>query len=193
MIHRVDPKLLKLDATGVAIVVGLAVVAYFAQIAPVRGRHDQAKADSMELAQQQSKQRELDRTLRNTKDQLDVALRETASAQLRLEAATELNRKLARLTELASQHTLQVDSIESGATTQGDKYAATSIRLGGRGSYRNCSVMLHEIRAAMPDIGVVSVQMSSVSPGVNGNSATTANFVFELLWYTTPQPAAVKK
>ena len=132
MSQPMNPKLLKMDAAGLAIVVGLALVAYFGQIAPHISRFEQAKADSLELAQQQSKRRELERSLRSTADQLDAVVRAVAKAELKLEPVTELNRTLARLTELASANNLLVDSIESGATTQFDRFAATSIRIGLR-------------------------------------------------------------
>src|SRR3954453_23169601 len=160
-----NKNLLKMDAAALAIMIGMAETAYFVQISPAHSQYEQAAAETAQLAEQQGKLRELQRSLHATTDQLTATTRAAAQAQLKLDPATELNQRLARLTELASENHLQVDSIESGATTPFERYTTTSIRIGGRGGYRNCAAMLKEIRSSMADIGVTSRQMSSVGSG----------------------------
>src|SRR4051812_44403810 len=90
----------RLDVYGTAAVLGLTLFAYFTQISPAMSRHTQARADASQLAVDQTKSRELERSLMISKDQLDQVHRAVDSMQLRLEPITELNNRLARLTNL---------------------------------------------------------------------------------------------
>src|SRR5437868_5910865 len=127
-------QLWRTDACGIAIIAGLTAVAYFSQIAPAIDRHEQAKAQAAQLVADQSKARELERSLIALKDHLEKSQQAAAGSQLTLEPATQLNTRLARLTDLAAHNGLQVDVIESGATRMQPRYSTIDIRIAGRGT-----------------------------------------------------------
>jgi Tfp pilus assembly protein PilO len=179
----------RMDGAAVAVVLGLTAIAYFGQVAPTIQGNELAKAQAVELVTQQTKSRDLERTIRSTSDHLEATRQAIAKNALQLEPATELNKRLARLSDLASANHLQVDAIESGETRDYDRYSTVSIRLAGHGTYPNCQAALGNLRSAMPDIGVTSMQVNS--GGVTNDTAAT--FAFDLLWYTQAQPKTSKK
>jgi len=179
----------QINAGGTAIVSGLAAIAYFAQVSPVHNRYEQAQAQTELLTTEQSKAVQLERSVNEMQEHLDSAKEAAEKSQLKLEPASELNTRLAKLTQLAGENHLQLDVTESGATTNSDRYSSVAIRLSGRGSYRNCVQMLKQLRLTMPDVGVVSVELASASVKDDSN----ATFGFELLWYRQPQPRPAKK
>jgi Tfp pilus assembly protein PilO len=178
----------QVHAAGAALVVALAGGAYLLQIAPALSRHEQAAAHASDLSTEQSKQRDLQRTLAMLQDKLQQAKREAADAELKLEPAAALNARLARLTELAAGNRLRVDSVQSGATTHQPRYSAIGIRISGQGTYRSCAALLKQIQNEMPDVAVVSLEMGSAA--VTTDAAAT--FAFDLLWYTRP-PEQIRK
>jgi Tfp pilus assembly protein PilO len=180
----------RMDLTAASLVAGLAAIAYFAHVAPTLGQYEQAEAQVNQLSSQQVRSRDLERSLLTMKDKL-AALERTAGGarQLELDPASELNRRLARLTELASESGLQVDAIERGATADFQRYSTVGIRISGRGSYRSCAAALAKLRTEMPDTGVVSMDLASAA--VTSDPAVT--FTLDLLWFTQPQGPTTKK
>jgi Tfp pilus assembly protein PilO len=181
-----DAKPWQTHAAGTALALGLAAGAYLLQIGPALSRHEQTEARAVELSADQSKLRELERTLRGLKEHASVVEREASKAELKLLPATQLNTQLARLTELAAGNSLRVDSIESGQTSLFPRYSSIAVRISGQGNYRSCAGMLKQIHSTMPDMAVVAIEMGSLSV----TSDTTVTFAFDLLWYTQPQTPA---
>jgi Tfp pilus assembly protein PilO len=175
-------------AAGIAIAVGLSGAGYWLQIGPALARHEQAAAHAADLAAEQSRSRELERTLLGAKEKLIFTEREVAGAEVKLEPPSQLNSRLARLTELAAANGLRVDSVESGQTVHSPRYSTIAVRLTGQGGYRSCAALLKQMHREMRDVAVVALEMGS--GGVN--SDTTVTFAFDLLWYTRPGEPARK-
>lgn len=179
----------RIDGGGTLIAAGLTAIAYLAHISPTLTNHDMAQARQVQYVAEQGRTRDLERSLYSAKDQLSKAQHTAANSQLRLEPLSELNAKLARLTELAAQHGLALDGIEAGTTTTSDRYSTVPIRATGRGTYRNCLTALQQMRIAMPDVGVAAVEINTA--GVNVD--TTVTIVLDLHWHAQPQPKTIKK
>ena len=179
----------RMDAAGLAVVFGLTAIAYFGQISPTLSRHEQAQAQVTQLASEQANSKELERSLLTLKDRLDVIRQAEDGTRLRLEPMGTLNQRLSQITDLAAANGLQVDAIESGAISNLERYSTVAIRISGRGTYRDCGSLLRQLRSATPDVGVISMQMTSAAVTAD----TTATFLFELLWYTQPQPRPAKR
>jgi Tfp pilus assembly protein PilO len=173
-----------MDAAGLAILAGLSAAAYYGLVSPTLRRHEQAGAQALELRSEQTKARDLERSLRSITDRLDATQRQLQAAHFALEPASRLNDRLAELTELAGANQIQVDTIESGALTALERYSTIAIRISGRGSYRSCAAMLSQMRTTMRDVGVVTMQLGSSG----GTTDINASFTLDLLWYTQPQP-----
>jgi len=183
----------RLDAAGAAILLTLGAGAYLLQIGPAWSHREQSIARAGELVAEQGQSRELERKVHALKEQLDTHQRAVDKNELKLEPASELNRRLAALTELCAASGLQVDSIESGETRRLDRYATIAVRITGRGSYRTCATLLSHMHEQMPDVGVIGLDMSSVGLDAGNNRQATASFAFDLLWHTKPIDRPLKK
>jgi Tfp pilus assembly protein PilO len=176
----------QVHVAGATLVAGLGLGAYLLQIAPALSRHEQAAAHARDLSSEQDKQRNLQRTLVTLQEKVKQATKDASAAELKLEPASALNARLARLTELAAAHQLRVDSVQPGAATHQPRYSMIGIRLSGQGTYRNCAALLRRIQIEMPDVAVTSLDMGSSAVTVDA----AATFAFDLLWYTRPiEPA----
>ena len=108
---------------------------------------------------------------------------QVASLPLRLEPATSINPRLARLADLAGESGLVLDEIQPGPAADGSHYQTVPIRLAGGGSYPAVAVFLHRLRERFPDTAVRSFECSNTAPGADRPSAA---FRAELAWYTAP-------
>ncbi|HWA49612.1 MAG TPA: hypothetical protein VG742_15170 [Dongiaceae bacterium] len=179
----------RMDAVGLAIIAGLSASAYFGLVSPTLRRHEQLHAQAAELRGEQSRVRDLERTVRSTTDRFDATQRQLQANPFVLEPASRLNDRLAELTELAGTNNLQVDAVESGALTASQRFSTISIRISGRGSYPDCAAMLQQMRSTMPDVGLVTLQLGASG----GTTDINASFMLELLWYTQPQPKSTAR
>jgi hypothetical protein len=199
----------KLDAAGVAFLAAVTLGAYLLQIQPAIRHHEHARLQAIELASARAKARELERTVQLTRDQLAAAQRAASQASLALQPPSAMNQRLAQLTELAGANRLAIDALESGAlahaggipaTAGGQRHALVPIRVSGRGDYRSFQIFLHRLRQNMPDLAVVSFDLTATglraeagpdgstsdAPGADRNFNTSASYVMDLLWFTQP-------
>jgi len=175
----------RIDASGLALVAALTAVAYLLEIRPVLSARQAAGAGVAELAEKRRRAAELEGALRSQEEPLSEAQRLLAALDVRLEDAGRLNERVAKLTEMAGQSGLQVDGIEPGKVVgiSGARYRTVSIRLTGRGVYRNCARFLRDISEKVRDSSVTQISLS----GQNGVAEANATFAFDLLWYTAPE------
>ena len=179
----------RIDLGGVAVIAGLSAAAYFGLVAPAVAHHQLAQAQSADLIAQQNKTRDMERSLRTLNDQLGSVRSTIEKSRFMLEPPTALNDRLAKITDIAGEHHLQVDAIESGATLNYPRFSTVAIRMSGKGPYRNCAAMLQRVREQMIDVGVTAIQMTSTGIAID----TNANFSIELVWYTQPQQKTPQK
>jgi Tfp pilus assembly protein PilO len=176
----------QVDAAGVALVLVMSAAAYFGWIGPLLARRDAAAAQSAELAGLQTQARDADRVLHAMRDRLAATRGALESKSLQLEPPTQLNARLARLSELAAARGVQIDSMESGLPVMQPRYGSVTIRIGGRGSYRACGELVRAVRSEMPDVAVTSLELDAGA----GKSGADATLVTELRWYTAAKAVA---
>jgi Tfp pilus assembly protein PilO len=189
-IPRISWKHWRIDAIGLAIVAALGVGAYTLQIQPMLHSRQAHATLTTDLAARQQKTTELKDTLRSAVARRATAQRSFADSNISLEPASQLNQRILRLTELATESGLVLDAIEPGKPSHGARYEAFPIHLSGRGDYRNCTKFLKNLQAKLRDSGVTRLELSA-SPGIN--APATGGFAFDLIWYTAPAHLADTK
>ncbi len=170
----------QIDLTALVVCAALTAAAYFFGIQPVFAsqglraeQREQLNAGRAELT-----------TLANTHQQLRLrrvnVQRERAENPLHLQPATHTNRRVTKLSELASACGLRVDRIQPGETRPGPRYGSKPIVLTGVGGFPKCVEFLRRLRETFPDTGVTHFDLNS--DGVTGKALPT--FAINLEWYT---------
>ena len=150
----------KIDASGLAAIGAVLVLGYTALIAPALNARDAAEARAGEIASTQTKQQELESTLRSLNAQIETR---AGSSELKLQPVATLNQRLADITALIGDCSLSVDAIEAGTTTGYERYATVAIRVTGRGSYPRCAALLRSMRTAMPSAVELAISSTTTS------------------------------
>lgn len=171
-----------IDAIGVGGLVLLSLVAYFAIVDPVLSARSESAAMRSQLIENQQRQKDLQQSQRDLGRRLEEARRALATGQLQLQPAELLNRRMARVIELASAHGIEIHAMRPGTTVNAEQYQMVPIELSGHGSYPDCVAFLHGLHETLPDMGVTNLKLS----GNPASPATPTTFRFDVLWYTAP-------
>jgi hypothetical protein len=118
--------------------------------------------------------------------QLAAAKASLAHNPIHLEDASRMNRRLARINELAAGRGLRVQGVDPGAINRGTRYQTIDIKLAGSGGYLGCVQFLRDLHDQFPDTAVSAFRLS-------GNPQETdqpASFAFDLRWYASPAQTA---
>lgn len=157
--------------------------AYFFGIEPAMAAREKTLADRAEFESRVGKVADLSRTLQGTRRQLEDTRREIAGLPLKLEPASFVNHRLARIAELAGESGLMLEEVQPSTPTDGAYYQTVPIRLAGTGTYPSCAEFLHGLRARFPDMSVKAFECTS--NGARNDRDTPANFRAEVSWFTT--------
>jgi Tfp pilus assembly protein PilO len=174
----------QIDVIAVAAMGAIALGAYSLQIRPAYAAREERAQRAGELAAAREKSADLEMSAARLKEKLRIE-RESIAQSVQLESSTQLNARLAKLTELAGANNLQLDAIEPGASAAGSsgRYETIPIRLAGRGAYHDAARFVRALHEALPDTGVGVLELTSSD---NGGSA---GLVVQLLWHTAPHGA----
>ncbi|MGE5607760.1 MAG: type 4a pilus biogenesis protein PilO [Bacillota bacterium] len=173
----------RIDAVGLAILVGVTLIAYAVQVQPLVRSRRSMTAQQADLAAQQRKATELRGTVQSLKNQLTADQQVLAQESLELQPASQLNQQIGRLTDLAIEDGIQIDAVEPGKTTSGARYATIGVRVSGFGSYRNCAKYIRHISERFRDSSVSKIQLSTQASA----TPNSASFSLDLTWYTAPE------
>src|SRR5690348_727012 len=91
------------DLIGVLSLLTLTVAAYVLGIGPLLSRHESVRQQQVELAQAHAKAREASAQLAAAQQELAAAQQQVTATPLRLQPATQLNQRLALVTDLATR------------------------------------------------------------------------------------------
>lgn len=170
--------------TAVAVCAGLSVAAYLFGVQPALATHDADQAYAAELQSRRDKTADLVAELATTRRNLDRTRAQVEALPLRLEPASTMNQRLARLADLASAVGLTINEVQPGAPIDAAPYQSVPLRISGNGTYPACARFLHRLRDKFPDTAVRSFEAANPSP-TRDNTAGT--FRLELTWYTAPE------
>ena len=179
----------KIDAAGAAGCLLLSLVSYTTIIAPMSRTAADISTLESKLMVEQQRSDTVERTRRRFQRALARLEEDLGATALDLEPVNRLNRRLARIVELASASGLQIHETRSGTTTCGPYYATVPLDLTGEGSYPNCAVFLHLLSEELPDVAVLEFDLT----GDVGRLRAEPGFQFRFAWYAaTPQDGGVE-
>ena len=173
----------QIDLAGAAIALIAAAGLFMPKINPL------LRSDAFLHQQQQ----QLAVSLRNEKDltaflvdqrarltEINASLRKE---KIRLEAASNINHRIANLTRLAAGTGLNVNEILPGATINGERFDRVPVQMSASGSYPTCATFLCRLTDTFPDTSVGSFELSA-DPEKPGEPA---NFQVNLIWHAKAQ------
>lgn len=148
----------------------------------------------------EERERRLVHELRSSAEQLAAAQEEHAqlkatmeATRLRLErsavelhSAQELARRQEELTFAMVRGGLEIEQVVVGGAVRGDLLDTIPIHVTGSGSFPQIVSVMHDLRAAFPDMAVTSFQMTGgLSGGVPSEKAEArVRFMLDVAWYT---------
>ena len=171
------------DSAGVLICLVLTVGAGWIGAGPIWQRHANLLQQQRDLQAKRLDNAQQASALKTTQRRLGVVKIQLDKLPLRLEQTTQLNRRLAAVTDLAGKSKLKIEDIEPGKASRGVRYDSVSIELAGEGTYASCATFLHQLKQTMPDMGIRALHVNW-----EGHSESTASFKFELDWFAAPTP-----
>lgn len=184
--------LLQIDAAGVTLCVLMSLLAYFVVIGPLVEKGSNLGRQRRELAVQSDKASNLKASMAKLGKQLTGLIDEAARTRIRLHSADQINVRIAELTELLSDCSLELDDVRIGSgpcRIARPRCDIVPIGITGSGGYKQSAKFLHELGRTLPDIGVAKLELW----GNPANSQEPRRFHFELLWYTVPGAVAPQK
>jgi hypothetical protein len=117
---------------------------------------------------------------------LNIVQQALVNSPVRLEPYTQVNARLASLTNLAIDSELRVDQVQPGNVSIGRRFATLPIRISGYGSFPTVVQFIHELHRRHDDTAVSSFLIRrQQSPG-----AAHATFECGLTWYAAPTGGA---
>lgn len=179
----------RIDAVGLAIVAGLSLLAYVGQIRPLLRARQDVTAHRADLEAQRRKLSEERAALQSLKSQLAADQAELARHNLELRPASQLNQQIGRLTDLAIEDGIQIDTVEPGKASSTLRYGTISVHVAGFGSYRNCAQYIRHVSERFRDSTVSKIQLTTQASA----QPNSAGFSLDLTWYTAPEAVSTTR
>jgi Tfp pilus assembly protein PilO len=176
----------RIDLAGAALCAAIAAGMCFGGILPLLAQHEQLQKLQQEISVQREQAAKMDATLASVRHKLDVSRQALTESPLRLEAASNVYRRLAEVSALASECGLTVDDIRPDRSVPGAYCETVPILMAGSGTYRTCTAFLNRLRRTMPDTGVASLELLANGAATSGGG----KFRFDLRWHASPRSAA---
>jgi Tfp pilus assembly protein PilO len=174
-----------IDIAGVASCALVVAALVFGAILPLQHHRGDSEARRTDLARQRERIASAKASVTATQAQVAKARAALERNPIRLDDARQINKRLARINELAIVRGLHVQGVDPGATHRGTRYQTIDMKLAGEGGYRGCVEFLRDMHDQFPDTAVTAFRLS-------GNPQETdqpAAFSFELRWYASPTEA----
>lgn len=176
-----NSRYLQIDLAGVAACALVTAACYFTLIRPVSLNSQSYAQLQPQISQQAQAVRDARAALATLQAELDGTKKQLAELPLHLRPSSQVNTRLAKLTELASQIGIEVHRIQPEPARAGKRYDIVSIDLAGSGDYGQVTRFMRLIHERFADIAVVGFDLKSGGP-----LATDAQFDIGLAWYTLP-------
>lgn len=167
----------KLDAIGIAALLGLTAAAWFLAVQPVLAARQRGAADQQAFAAAHEQLADLGADVATARDQLTRASQERG---LTLEPATRLTHRLMAINGISAASDVRLDDVQPARPAAGERYDLLPVRVAGAGSYAALAAFLHRLHAACPDVAVGSLTVT----GTPSPTTKPATFTLDLAWYT---------
>ncbi len=192
----------KVDATGLAVALGLTALAVFGGYLPASGAQSEVNVRAAELAAAQLELEQTRAVLAEREVEVERIARELAERPFELQPLRVLNTRLAGLVALAEEHALRVDRVLPGEPVSGDEADRVPISLSGTGRFADVVRALHAVAGAMPDLAVEQLTLEAASAPAPGTldepvpepsenlddeaPGSWVRFDLRLVWFTLP-------
>ena len=171
---------------GAVLALAVATAAYGLLVYPARKEREHAQKLQDQGALREQRRREFESELYRASREIKELRKLNSDANLRVEADTKLNQRIAALSDLATAAGLAVDVIEPGAGRPGTLYHVTPIQVAGKGKYTQVRAFMSSLHRGMPDVPMTSMTLSAAP----STAESTIYFTIELLWHTSAAPAS---
>lgn len=175
-----------IDLAALAVCAVVTLTGYMAGFQPLVQAHNEAVDRQNEVTEMRSRGDQVMSTLNALKRQLANTQNAVEKSPLRLQPVTQINQRLAQLTELAGRSGLALNEIQPGGVQIGQWFATVPIRIQGSGTFQNCVTFIHLLHVNHADTGVASFSLS----GQPGTGKVTTTFQCDLTWYAATASTA---
>jgi Tfp pilus assembly protein PilO len=168
-------------AAGVCIIALIAAGGYIGCVAPARAAQDRNAALRASLAEASEEESGLRRRQRETEIRLREAREAVLARGVNLRPSDQLNAQVERVSSLAAELGLVVDSLSSDAPVDDAQFRRVPLRLSGRAGVASIADFMRSVRARLPDVTVRAFEIRAdlASPGQG------ATVQMELDWHTS--------
>jgi len=172
----------KLDAAGAALCLAFTALVYFVGLDPLWQRYNEftQQQSDVELKRQHTTLSAASLAAMHRK--LGVLQQQLADSPTRLKPSTMINNRIAELTDLASRSSIKIEDISPARPFHGQRFDIVPLKVAGSGTYRTCTLFIHNLRKTFPDTSVASFSLS----GNPSDPTEPSKFEFNLEWYASP-------
>ncbi|MDX2116571.1 MAG: type 4a pilus biogenesis protein PilO [Planctomycetota bacterium] len=175
-----------IDATAIACLAGATAIAYFAGVRPMAQAKDATREQFAQARQMDQQRDEREHALHAANEEQTKLTAERAEIGLTLEPESSVNKRMARLTELAEQAGLKVTQLTPGKAVQGKRSRMVPIAVAGRGTYPQAAAFLALVHEQMRDTAVARLAMASTPE----NAELPADCAVQLVWHALANDGA---
>ena len=177
-------RLRHVDAAVVIVCLVAALPLCFARVNPFLRSADAVGERTARLSLLRESVARADRALAAQRDRLRAVQAQVDAERRRLQSAGHLNRRLARLTELAGATGLEVEEILPGQASRRPRYTIVPVTLTANGNYPTCAIFLARLKEAFPDTSVASFELNGYPQGPQRR----ARLHLDLRWHVWAAP-----
>jgi Tfp pilus assembly protein PilO len=173
---------LRIDCAGVAACLLLSGAGYLVGVRPLLAVREQRVVQQQSLRTAVEQASSLVTSTRALRAQLTNAQNALAKIEIALQPATSINERVAELTALAGECHIEMQAIQPGTISNGNRFAQIPIQISANGTYRSAAQFLHRLRERFPDTAVHTFEMAATPE----DPTATASINVQLLWYVQP-------
>lgn len=170
-------------AAGLAILILAMAAVGMAGLRPLAAAQREAAMLKSRLAAHGESLRTARQGLDQARARVDDLRRQLDDATLTLYDLSELNQRLADLTELARASQLVVHQVQPGEPVSGPHFERVAIQLAGEATYQTFTRFLSRMHREIADVEVRSLHLQSAAGEMGGPTP----FRLECLWYARPR------
>ncbi len=167
-------------AAGVCVIALIATGGYISCVAPARAAQDRNAALRASLAEASEAESNLRRRQRETEVRLRDARESVRERGVTLRPSDQLNAQVERVSSLAAELGLVVDSLSSATPVDDAQLRRVPMRLSGRASAASIAGFMRTVRVRLPDVAVRSFEIRADV----ANPSQGATVQMELDWHT---------
>jgi len=162
---------------------------YMFVLAPLMAGRSVLTEQQKQISAQQERMATLEATITQLKNRSVETAQRLGQCSISLRPLTQVNRRVAELTQLMEDSQLVVDEIEIGEPQFGSQYSAILVGIAIKGQYLDCLAMLRELREGFPDVTLMRLQMA----GRPGHVDAVVTFNLEFIWFAAPDRGVLEK